>query len=157
MGGWGSGRRADYGLVEDALTVNLPRMLRRGRVQNGGCGKGTLRFSQGGTVYASVSYSYDLTGENEGWLRLDYTRRLPGQDRMRVEQLIRLEFTEPHFGGRRWWMICPSGGQRVAKLYLPPGGDRFACREEWRLVYSSQRYNRNAAAKQIARWQQAFR
>lgn len=155
MGGWGSGRRADHALVEDALTLNLPRMFRRRWIQDGHCDKGMLRFSQWGTVYASVSYSYDLAGENEGWLRLNYTRRLTGQDRARVEQLIRLEFTEPHFGGRRWWMICPSGGQRVAKLYLPPGGDRFASRQEWRLVYSSQRYNRKAAAKQIARWRQA--
>jgi hypothetical protein len=36
-------------------------------------------------------------------------------------------------------MICPSSRQRVAKLYLPPGGDIFASRKEWGLVYESQR------------------
>lgn len=36
-------------------------------------------------------------------------------------------------------MICPYHNTRVGKLYLPPGGDRFASRQAWRLGYQCQR------------------
>lgn len=36
-------------------------------------------------------------------------------------------------------MVCPYHNIRVGKLYLPPGGDRFASRQAWRLGYRSQR------------------
>lgn len=36
-------------------------------------------------------------------------------------------------------MHCPFTGERVGKLYKPPGGDRFAGRKAWRLGYYSQR------------------
>ena len=36
-------------------------------------------------------------------------------------------------------MICPYKHRRVAKLYLPAGGDRFAGRLAWRRSYQSQR------------------
>ena len=45
-------------------------------------------------------------------------------------------------------MICPFGGKRVAKLYLPPGGDTFAAREEWRLAYRSERADQREKAFQ---------
>lgn len=56
-----------------------------------------------------------------------------------MEQRIALVFTVPHYGGRRWWMLCPFTGRRVAKLHLPPGAGKFACRKAWRLPYRSQR------------------
>jgi hypothetical protein len=34
---------------------------------------------------------------------------------------VTLVSTVPHYGGRRWWFICPIKKIRVAKLYLPPG------------------------------------
>ena len=45
-----------------------------------------------------------------------------------MDYRVRLVTTEPTYGGRRWWFLCPlarqDGGppRRVAKLYLPPGG-----------------------------------
>jgi hypothetical protein len=59
-------------------------------------------------------------------------------ERQDVRQHVHLSFTEPNYGGRRWWMHCPITGRRVRKLYKPLGGDRFACRQAWRLVYQSQ-------------------
>jgi hypothetical protein len=61
-----------------------------------------------------------------------------------VAQHIPLTFTVPHYGGRRWWMICD--GQRVAKLYKPPCGSSFGSREAWRLAYNSQREDARARA-----------
>ncbi len=74
-------------------------------------------------------------------LRLSYNRTA-NAEREEVRQAIRLVYTEPNYGGRRWWMICPYSGRRVGKLYLPNGGDRFASRKAWRLGYHSQRVAR---------------
>jgi hypothetical protein len=43
----------------------------------------------------------------------------------------------PHYGGRRWWFICPIKKIRVAKLYLPPGATQFASRKAHDLTYRS--------------------
>ncbi|MCA0911000.1 hypothetical protein [Qipengyuania gaetbuli] len=71
-------------------------------------------------------------------LVLNYMRG-SGEDAERVLQSIYLSHTVPNYGGKRWWMICPYRGHRVGKLYLPPGGDRFASRQAWRLGYQCQR------------------
>ena len=55
-----------------------------------------------------------------------------GGERKDVRQTVRLTFTRPNYGGKRWWMLCPVSGRRVGKLYLPPGGDVFASRQAWR-------------------------
>ena len=67
-----------------------------------------------------------------------YTRG-SGDDAEHVRQTVNLCYTVPNFGGKRWWMICPFRSIRVGKLYLPPGGDKFASRNAWRLGYQSQR------------------
>lgn len=85
----------------------------------------------------------------------DFFIRLNGRDdREHVEQKIRLVFTEPHYGGRRWWMVCPYRHIRAAKLYMPNGGDRFASRKAWRLAYQSQRVaHRDRAFEKLFRLQ----
>jgi hypothetical protein len=70
-------------------------------------------------------------------LELSYTRG-EGDNRESVKQTIRLCHTLPHYGGKRWWMICPYQGIRVGKLYKPGNGDRFASRKAWRLAYHIQ-------------------
>src|SRR5262249_11129670 len=73
-------------------------------------------------------------------LRLRYT--LP-QVEASVGYWIALTTTRPHFGGLRWWFVCPlvRNGQecnrRVAKLYLPPGGRYFGCRHCYGLTYTT--------------------
>jgi len=57
-------------------------------------------------------------------------------DRHRLE--LEMEERTPRFGGRSWWMLCPSCGRRCLKLYLPPGAATdptpFRCRTCWRLT-----------------------
>jgi len=139
MGGWGSGRQGGNPTVEDGLTVDLGLMLRRGWIRDGASGAGTLSWSSNGEQRASIGHRYDLTAADTAHLTLIYTRTKRDGSKENVEQRIRLTFTSPNYGGRRWWMICPYSHRRVAKLHLPPGGDRFASRRAWRLPYQSQR------------------
>jgi hypothetical protein len=50
---------------------------------------------------------------------------------------ILLVSSVPHYGGRRWWFICPIKKTRVAKLHLPPGATQFASRNAHDLTYRS--------------------
>ncbi len=139
MGGWGSGRHGGRPTVEDGLTIDLGLMLRRGWVKDGATGAGTLSWSSRGERVASIGHRYDFTDPDQARLTLIYTRTPSNGLPEKVEQRIRLTYTRPTYGGRRWWMICPHRGRRVAKLHIPPGGDRFASRLAWRLPYQSQR------------------
>ena len=66
--------------------------------------------------------------------------------------------TKPHFGGLRWWFICPGlrcGGKRVAKLYRPPNGDLFLCRECYEITHrSSQEHDKTMDTYQRMPWDQ---
>jgi hypothetical protein len=50
---------------------------------------------------------------------------------------VTLVSTVPHYGGRRWWFICPIKKIRASKLYLPPGATTFASRQVYGLTYRS--------------------
>lgn len=125
-------------MADASRRIDIAWMLRRGLARDGGEIAGNLTWSCGGQPSGSISYRADMRSPDNARLLLHYTRG-EGDDREKVEQQVRLTFTEPHFGGRRWWMICPYRGHRVGKLYLPPFGDRFASRKAWRLGYQSQR------------------
>jgi hypothetical protein len=60
-------------------------------------------------------------------------------EELKIDDKIWLEYSQPHFGGRRWWFICPRINQPVRSLYLPLGGRHFWSRRAYRLVYGSQR------------------
>jgi hypothetical protein len=139
MGGWGSGRQGGLPTVEDGLTIDLPLMLRQRWVRDGAWGSGNLHWSCNGTRTASIGHRYDLSDPTAASLTLIFTWTPRGGEPQQVEQRIALVSTTPNYGGRRWWMLCPLTGRRVAKLHLPPGGGKFACRKAWRLPYRSQR------------------
>jgi hypothetical protein len=70
--------------------------------------------------------------EGEGTLWLWYV-----VDGKPMHYTVTLVSTVPHYGGRRWWFICPIKKIRVAKLYLPPGATTFASRKAHNLTYRS--------------------
>jgi len=121
--------------------IDIAWMVRTGHAIPGSLMTGSLSWSCGGSPAGSISYEADMRDADNSELRLIYTRGT-GAEREHVRQVVQLEYTEPHYGGRRWWMICPYRHIRVAKLYLPNGGDRFAGRKAWRLAYNSQRVAR---------------
>lgn len=138
MGGYGSGRQGGRPTASASRRVDLTWMLRQGLARPGQRRGGTISYTCGGQDSGSISYVAAMDEPGEERLELSYTRG-SGDDREHVNQTVRLCFTVPHYGGKRWWMICPYRGIRVGKLYMPPGGDRFASRQAWRLGYQSQR------------------
>lgn len=138
MGGYGSGRGGGRPTVEASLRIDLAWMMRNGRAKAGATIWGSLSWSRRDEHAGSISYKAIMDSPGEERLELSFTRGT-GDDAESVKQTVRLCFTSPRYGGKRWWMICPYRAARVGKLYLPPGGDRFASREAWRLGYHIQR------------------
>lgn len=141
MGGFGSGRTGGRPTANASKGIDLAWMIRTGRAKPGQWLSGGLSWHCGGSPSGSIDYVANMEDPADSYLRLMFWRR-EGSDREHVEQVVRLVFTEPNYGGRRWWMICPYSGRRAAKLYLPAGGDRFASRRAWKLGYHSQRVAR---------------
>lgn len=145
MGGWGSGRTGGRPTADMSKRIDLAWMIKTKKVEPRHWKSGSLNWTCGGSPAGWISYFANMVDPQNSSLRLTYFRG-SGPDREEVVQHVRLEFTELNFGGRRWWMICPCSGHRVAKLYLPNGGDRFASRKAWRLGYRSQRVARRERA-----------
>lgn len=138
MGGYNSGRSGGRPTANMSKRIDIAWMIRQRLAVPGQMIANTLSWNIGGRPAGSISYTADMRDLDLAELRLSYTRGPEGSQE-HVKQTVRLTYTEPNFGGRRWWMICPYRGDRVGKLYLPNGGDRFAGRKAWRLGYRSQR------------------
>ena len=128
MGGYGSGRNGSRPTADSCLRIDLAWMIRNRTAREGCWTSGSLSWSRGGEPFGSIGYTTRLDLPGDERLELSYTRG-SGDNREDVRQTIRLVHTTPHYGGKRWWMICPFRNIRVGKLYLPPGGDRFASRQ----------------------------
>jgi hypothetical protein len=136
MGGYGSGRRYDKKTtVEDCRALDIC-VLHPGRIrQREASHAGVLTWRDAdGEGSGSVGFGLQ-TEAGASWLRLHYTVRGDTPVHYRVQ----LETTPVHFGGERWWFLCPAAGcgRRVRKLYLGPSGTYFACRHCYNLTYAS--------------------
>jgi hypothetical protein len=111
------------------------------------------RWSREGRLRAGQQFSWSWTsgGEPSGTIKvrteadavvLLYRVRSFLAGWKSIEQRAPITWTNCHFGGRRPWFVCSvraNGrycGHRVAVLYL--GGELFACRSCYTLVYESQ-------------------
>lgn len=143
------------GLVEDCLTLDLAALMRLAPRLDGQVGHGSLSWRVDDEVVGSAWVRIDLRSAETAQLVIAFA--CGGEDggkRRVVAQRVRLAFTVPQFGGRRWWMICPVTGDRVRCLHLPPAGDRFACRKAWNLSYRMERLGRlERSFEQLARHQ----
>jgi hypothetical protein len=143
MGSSGSGR---WGYHRKATIVEVCRVLDLGKIARKGefvpWYTGSVSWSRGEEVVASIGYTVRPAG-GRLILQLSYRWTRAGEAGEDVELPIRLETTPLHFGGCRWWGICPlivSGvacNRRSGKLYLPPGAKYFGCRECHDLTYRS--------------------
>jgi hypothetical protein len=105
----------------------------------GSLSRGTLRWSyEECEPHARIRYEVNLLNPAAAWVRLTYTVNGTPMD-----YRVRLMTTQPTYGGRRYWFLCPLGRsddgppRRVAKLYLPPGGKYFGSRQAHGLTYIS--------------------
>ena len=93
-----------------------------------------------------VSISWKRRGESVASIRLlfsaeldrvtlIYRSRSHGEEWEDIRDPIPLDLTKPHFGGVRYWFICPGCKKRRKVLY---GRRLYRCRECQRLTYASQ-------------------
>lgn len=145
MGGYGSGRwgwHRKKTTVEECWSLGADWLIREKLLVPGAVmysGRLAWHNTRTQEEVGSVGYSYDTTDMERSWLRLVYTVNKAEH----FDYTIWLTTTPVHFGGVRWWFICPltkSGipcRRRVGKLYLPPDGKYFGCRHCYDLTYTS--------------------
>jgi hypothetical protein len=141
MGGWGSGwQGAKKATVESSLVLTASSLVRKQALVAGAWTSGSWCWTHDGEdkPHATIGYEADLMDQDNAWLRLHY--QASGKP---VDYQVRLVTSTPHYGGLRWWFLCPlvrrDGGppRRVAKLYLPLGAKYFGSREGYGLTYTS--------------------
>jgi hypothetical protein len=145
MGGYGSGRwhgHTKKDIVEDCRVLDVNRWTREGILREGVHRFGGWKWCNAATgeETSSIGYEVNTTDMAFPYIRLYYTfTRI--QERM--DYIIRLQTTQPCFGGLRWWFTCPllrlgsPCNHRVSKLYLPSGGRYYGCRHCYNLTYES--------------------
>jgi hypothetical protein len=134
MGGWGSGPRRPGGTRWAAERCHAldTAALRRWGLLAPGTRSGSVHWGD-----STVDYTLAV-GPGGGTLRLAYRVAGTGEP---LTYPVRLVTTPCHFGGVRWWFVCPLStggvacGRRVRKLYR--AGRYFGCRRCLGLTYAS--------------------
>src|SRR5262249_18355966 len=74
--------------------------------------------------YGEELFPVELTiatrGEDAGFIDFAHDTR-DTRSPERISYRIWLSWSQPNFGGRRYWFCCPETGKRAAKLFLPRG------------------------------------
>jgi hypothetical protein len=113
------------------LDINL--LARRGLISPGSAtGPQSIRWvNSNGQEIASGWISADMRGDLEGLLDIEIGE---------IEQRITLVTLPRHYGGRKWFFLCPVMNRRASVLWLPPGARHFASRDAWpgQVAYRSQ-------------------
>jgi len=128
---------SDRSTVEDSKVLDIFWL----RKNNYLCGyrSGTITWSIAGNVTGSIGIQVEIhrPPSPEGWARLFYasTKSSTGEV-TQLDYKITLVTTRCHYGSYRWWFLCLCG-DRVGKLYLPPGVKYFGCRSCYSLTYES--------------------
>ena len=143
MGGFGSGR---YGhitttKVDEGLKLDINKLKRDGLIGLNSSRSGTLTWTRVGTgeETGSIGYEVNTLDLNDMWMRVHYTHKSYWDDEPNImDYKIKLETTQPNYGGKRLWFTCPLTHERVGVLYSPPGSKWFASRHAYNLKYQSQ-------------------
>jgi len=80
-------------------------------------------------VIASSKIVSNFIGENS-YIELSYT-----YNNENVDYKIQIIASEPNYGGKRYWFVCPQCGKKVAFLYFRK---EFLCRHCLNLCYRTQ-------------------
>ncbi|MGH8110453.1 MAG: hypothetical protein ACREPL_00710 [Rhodanobacteraceae bacterium] len=95
--------------IETALTLDVGRLAKLGAIRDGA--SGSLDWQSG----ASVGFRATLH-DGVGTLTLDYATGRDGE-RKAITCTVPLVTLPCHYGGRRWYFVCPYTGRRALKLY----------------------------------------
>ena len=140
MGGFGSGRHGGTVTAEGTASyVIAASVFARPPLQLGEFAKGSLHFDDGHFAVEVLVNTFDASGP---FMELFHKTRDEREGDRIVRDRIRLLWTVPTYGGRRWWFQCPRTGRRATKLFLPNGGLHFWSRAGYDLGYESQREDR---------------
>jgi hypothetical protein len=140
LGGFGSGRHGGTVTAEGTASyIIAASSLTRARLQMGLCATGTLHF---GEERLAVEVKVDTIDPSDPFIELTHQTRDDREGDRIVRDRIRLIWTVPTYGGRRWWFLCPRTGRKTTKLYLPNGGWHFWSRRAYGLGYACQREGR---------------
>ncbi len=138
MGRWSYSSRST---VEECKTITT-KFLNEHKYFDGGVRWGGMNWSRNGEKTGSIGFVVS-TVEGDEYIRFQYTQtdRNTGE-KTELDYKARLDWTPCHFGGRRWWFICPlvvNGrvcSRRVGSLHLG-SGKYFGCRHCYNLTYES--------------------
>lgn len=144
MGGRGSGRSGRPSYESTASIALRTAIFARVGLRFGLKGTADLTFRCDGDLLP-VKIRIDTMDRHFPFLELEHARRTATAEQERYR--VRLETTQQHFGGVRWWFRCPRTGRRAVCLRLPLGGHQFLSRHAYRLGYASQREDRKGRAQ----------
>jgi hypothetical protein len=119
--------------LENGLSLNLNRLVRRGFVRPGLESPAVgIRWSSDywGEIATGVIRA-NMSGRDESWLRIQVGN---------VDQRFILVARPRHFGGVQWYFVCPYLNRRCTVLWMPPGARSFSCRQRYgrSVAYASQ-------------------
>lgn len=146
MGGPGSGNRWRWNkksTVEDSHVFTVQALTPFLNIETNY--QGTMTWTRGPekSVVATVSFRR-VEVEDPGQRAFRFLYRVGKGDAAReMDYVVHLVSAAPHFGGVRWYFLCPLVHEgrpclhRGEKLYLPPGGLYFGCRKCYDLTYTS--------------------
>lgn len=98
---------------------------------------GTLRWTSSFSGYDGSASLESVLVNDVKYLRIRCSVSEYGMEESYTCEIV-LTTTPCYYGGKRYWMLCPSWGcrRRVGTLYFV--GGRFACRHCFNLTYSTQ-------------------
>jgi hypothetical protein len=136
MGGFGSGRHHRWHkrtVVEDCLRLSLKRLFKQGTLVEGRYTSGSLTWRNGSKdVLGSILYEADMQNSEAATFIASFSYNKAPM----VKRIVRMHYTVPHYGGRRWWFVCPVTGKRCSHLYIREGV--VASRVAFNLPYQTQ-------------------
>lgn len=121
--------------TEDLLKLSIGWLKKHNCLQENAIINGGLTWKRTSGLclpreIASVTYFANFIGENKS-ITLSYTYN----DKESIRLDISVVCSFPHYGGKRYWFLCPRCGRKVAFLY---GGKYFWCRKCQNLSYPTQ-------------------
>src|SRR5262245_9421052 len=115
MGGFGSGRYGGGPTVESAgaFRIDIDALRRDGLIRLGARASCVIRFS-GPYHDLDVECETYIDDPCNAWVRLKYGMAdYRSGEELKIDDKVYLAPTRPHFGGLRWWFVCPQPTARL--------------------------------------------